>query len=248
MFADIFSRVDQGNNLLWLLPFLVLLTPSAPITVPAVKKLGQMIKRVRIRDRRGWFRRIFLTLITLNLLGMTPFTFPVTSTIWLAAIIGLLFWSSILIAQVKIVPVIIAAHLSPRGAPFALSPLLVLIETISIIIRPLTLTVRLVANMTVGHIVCALMRVKLRAIRGVWSLSFVIMFYMIFEFGIRLVQAYIFSLLLTLYSDLLLASIKLMPLSVEKVIYDKYAGLFLRLDLSHSYSCLLFFVFYYYLH
>lgn len=74
------------------------------------------------------------------------------------------------------------------------------------------------------------------------------MFYMIFEFGIRLVQAYIFSLLLTLYSDLLLASIKLMPLSVEKVIYDKYAGLFLRLDLSHSYSCLLFFVFYYYLH
>ena len=43
---------------------------------------------------------------------------------------------------------------------------------------------------------------------------------MIFEFGIRLVQAYIFSLLLTLYSDLLLASIKLMPLSVEKVIYS----------------------------
>ena len=95
-----------------------------------------------------------------------------------------------------------AAHLSPRGAPFALSPLLVLIETISIVIRPLTLTVRLVANMTVGHVVCALMRVKLRAMRGVWSLSFVIMFYMTFEFGIRLVQAYIFRLLLTLYSDL----------------------------------------------
>ena len=69
--------------------------------------------------------------------------------------------------QVKIVPALIAAHLAPRGAPFALSPLLVLIETISITIRPLTLTVRLVANMTVGHVVCALIRVKLAAIRGV---------------------------------------------------------------------------------
>ena len=126
-----------------------------------------MIKRLTIRDRRGLFRRIFLTLVALNLLGMTPFTFPVTSTIWLAAIAGVVFWSSIIVAQVKIVPVLITAHLSPRGAPFALSPLLVLIETISIIIRPLTLTVRLVANMTVGHVVCALVRVKLAAIRGV---------------------------------------------------------------------------------
>ena len=126
-----------------------------------------MIKRLTIRDRRGLFRRIFLTLVALNLLGMTPFTFPVTSTIWLAAIAGVVFWSSILVAQVKIVPVLITAHLSPRGAPFALSPLLVLIETISIIIRPLTLTVRLVANMTVGHVVCALVRVELAAIRGV---------------------------------------------------------------------------------
>ena len=126
-----------------------------------------MIKRLTIRDRRGLFRRIFLTLVALNLLGMTPFTFPVTSTIWLAAIAGVVFWSSILVAQVKIVPVLITAHLSPRGAPFALSPLLVLIETISIIIRPLTLTVRLVANMTVGHVVCALVRVELAAITGV---------------------------------------------------------------------------------
>ena len=126
-----------------------------------------MIKRLAIRDRRELFRRIFLTLVALNLLGMTPFTFPVTSTIWLAAIAGVVFWSSILVAQVKIVPVLITAHLSPRGAPFALSPLLVLIETISIIIRPLTLTVRLVANMTVGHVVCALVRVELAAIRGV---------------------------------------------------------------------------------
>merc|ERR1711936_968281 len=138
---------------------------SSPLSAAPTKKLGQMIKRLTIRDRRGLFRRIFLTLVALNLLGMTPFTFPVTSTIWLAAIAGVVFWSSILVAQVKIVPVLITAHLSPRGAPFALSPLLVLIETISIIIRPLTL--RLVANMTVGHVVCALVRVELAAIRGV---------------------------------------------------------------------------------
>lgn len=204
------------------------------------------MKSVRIKERRGWFRGIFLTLIILNLLGITPFTFPVTSTIWLAATVALLFWLSILVTQIKIVPVVLTAHLSPRGAPFILSPLLVLIETISIIIRPLTLTVRLVANMTVGHIVCALIRVKLTAMRGLWSLSFVIIFYIIFEFGIRLVQAYIFTLLLTLYSDLSLDSIStiLMPLSAGKDIYDKYASLSLKLDPLYYSMCLLFFSFY----
>ena len=61
----------------------------------------------------------------------------------------------------------IVAHLAPGGAPAALAPFLVIIETVSILIRPLTLTVRLVANITVGHVVCALMRVILRSFSSV---------------------------------------------------------------------------------
>ena len=202
MIADIFSRVDQGNSIIWIFPILVLLLPSRGMLRPMIKKLSKMMRRASIKDRTNWFRRVFVSLIVLNLMGMAPFTFPLTSTIWMAATLGLIFWSTLLATQVKIVPVIMTAHLSPSGAPFALSPLLVLIETISIIIRPLTLTVRLVANMTVGHIVSALVAVKLRAMRGIWSLTFITMFYMIFEFGVCLVQAYIFTLLLRLYSEL----------------------------------------------
>jgi ATP synthase subunit 6 len=201
MLADIFSRVDQGSSMMWITPLAVLLVPSRGVALPIVKKLSQIMKRGSIRDRRAWFRRVFVSVIILNLIGMVPFSFPLTSTIWFAATLGLIFWLSLLVAQVKIIPVEMTAHLSPSGAPFALSPLLVLIETISIIIRPLTLTVRLVANMTVGHIVSALVAVKLRALRGVWRLTFITIFYMLFEFGVCIVQAYIFTLLLTLYSE-----------------------------------------------
>ena len=59
------------------------------------------------------------------------------------------------------------AHLAPAGAPAALAPFLVIIERVSIVIRPLTLTVRLVANITVGHVVCALIRVILSSFSSV---------------------------------------------------------------------------------
>lgn len=99
------------------------------------------------------------------------------------------------------------AHIAPAGTPAALTPFLVVIETISILIRPLTLTVRLVANITVGHVVCALIRVVLRSLSAVWSISLIIVFYSVFEFAIAVIQAYVFTLLLTLYAEVSSASI-----------------------------------------
>ena len=96
------------------------------------------------------------------------------------------------------------AHLAPHGAPFVLLPLLVLIEGVSLLIRPLTLVVRLIANMAVGHLLCGLVGIQLRTLSRTLSISvlpLLLMFYIIFEFGIRIIQAYIFTLLLTLYSD-----------------------------------------------
>jgi len=92
------------------------------------------------------------------------------------------------------------AHLTPSGAPVAVAPLLVLIETISVLIRPLTLTVRLIANIRAGHIVLSLVANCLTAIS---SLRMLLLNtgYRMFEVFVCIIQAYIFSLLIKLYGS-----------------------------------------------
>lgn len=92
------------------------------------------------------------------------------------------------------------AHLAPRGAPLVLLPFLVVVESIRILIRPLTLTVRLVANISAGHIVLGLLanvNSGLSAILPLW-LGLTVA-YTVFEFFVSAIQAYIFTLLITLY-------------------------------------------------
>ena len=98
------------------------------------------------------------------------------------------------------------ATLLPGGAPTWLNPFLVIIETIRIRVRPLTLAFRLAANIRAGHIVLTLIGIYLSAalfsgITGALALSLFAAFYTAFEIGICLVQAFIFCLLITLYSN-----------------------------------------------
>lgn len=81
-------------------------------------------------------------------------------------------------------------------------PLLVLIETVRILIRPLTLTVRLIANIRAGHIVLSLLANCLTRLSGVTLLSIMLLNtgYNIFEVFVCVIQAYIFSLLIKLYA------------------------------------------------
>ena len=99
------------------------------------------------------------------------------------------------------------SHFLPRGAPRLLSPFLVLVESVRVLVRPVTLSVRLAANIGAGHIVIGLVGTYFSgsffsdSYFSFISLFFVERFYFLFEFGVSLVQAYIFSLLLVLYSD-----------------------------------------------
>lgn len=70
-----------------------------------------------------------------------------------------------------------------------------MIERVSILIRPVTLAVRLVANITIGHLVLAL--IGSRRIIGIQSLVFGA--YVLFEFFVCGLQAYVFTLLVSLY-------------------------------------------------
>lgn len=150
---------------------------------------------------------LFLFLIFINLIGLIPYVFRTTSHLAVSLSLGLPLWLSLIISAVFFNPTSVVAGLLPMGAPAPLNPFLVIIETVRILVRPITLSVRLTANIRAGHIVLTLIGNYLTTrffISSVFSILFLIViqvFYTIFEFGISLIQAYIFCLLITLYSD-----------------------------------------------
>jgi len=150
---------------------------------------------------------LFLFLIFLNLRGLIPYVFRPTSHLAVSLSLGLPLWLSLLVSGVFFSPSSVVAGLLPIGAPAPLNPFLVLIETVSIMVRPITLSVRLMANISAGHIVLTLVgnyittRILTAGLFSRFLLVSIQVLYSVFEFGIGVIQAYIFCLLITLYSD-----------------------------------------------
>uniref|UniRef100_A0A8C5NAL3 ATP synthase F(0) complex subunit a n=1 Tax=Gouania willdenowi TaxID=441366 RepID=A0A8C5NAL3_GOUWI len=95
-------------------------------------------------------------------------------------------------------------HLLPEGTPTLLIPILIIIETISLFIRPLALGVRLTANLTAGHLLIQLIAtavfVLLPLIPSVAFLTALLLFALtLLEIAVAIIQAYVFVLLLSLY-------------------------------------------------
>nr|YP_009057613.1 ATP synthase F0 subunit 6 [Nemertopsis tetraclitophila]AGZ63913.1 ATP synthase F0 subunit 6 [Nemertopsis tetraclitophila] len=149
----------------------------------------------------------FFLLVFLNFMGLVPYVFSVTSHLIFTFSLGIVLWLGLLLSSFFWSSISFFSHFLPSGAPSVLNPFLVLVETVSVGVRPITLSVRLAANMGAGHIVIGLVGTYLVGSFFSFSLTsgfflfFVESFYFIFEFGICLIQAYIFSLLLILYSD-----------------------------------------------
>nr|ARS74262.1 ATP synthase F0 subunit 6 [Decemunciger sp. AB-2017] len=149
---------------------------------------------------------LFLFLIMLNLMGLIPYMFSASSHLVMTMSIGLPIWLSVILSGLVKSPYSFFAHLLPNGAPWWLSPFLVLVETISTVIRPITLSFRLAANMSAGHIVLTLLGVySSSSFFNSWVLFSLLLltqtFYLLFEICICMIQAYIFCLLSSLYSD-----------------------------------------------
>lgn len=93
------------------------------------------------------------------------------------------------------------AHCLPSGTPVALWPLIVCVELIRSLIRPVTLSVRLIANIIAGHLLLGLVRRKFGVVN--WALNIVLLPALVgltsLEIGVRVIQPYVFSLLVTLY-------------------------------------------------
>ena len=182
--------------------FFLSLTPKTIIFDQVTRTQG-----FNIRGFSLFLTALFLTLIFINFIGLVPYAFRNRSHLVMTLSMALPIWLSLLISGWASNPSAAAAHLLPTGAPDALSPALILIETISIFLRPITLSVRLAANIGAGHIILGLIGSYLSAGLFTYPLGLKILVtiieagYFLFEIGICLIQAYVFCLLLSLYSD-----------------------------------------------
>ena len=138
---------------------------------------------------------IFFVLVYGNLAGICPLGTGFTPAIALVFTVGIFLFFAPLLNKAVISPALFLSTLVPRGRPMALGPLLVIIETVRLFIRPLTLRLRLVANMRAGHVVLGLCSNA----AGMAKLSYY--FYTLFEFFVCVIQAYIFTLLVRIYCE-----------------------------------------------
>nr|YP_010138724.1 ATP synthase F0 subunit 6 [Sarotherodon galilaeus]QQJ94232.1 ATP synthase F0 subunit 6 [Sarotherodon galilaeus] len=147
---------------------------------------------------------LMLFLITLNMLGLLPYTFTPTTQLSLNMAFAVPLWLATVIIGMRNQPTHALGHLLPEGTPTLLIPILIIIETISLFIRPLALGVRLTANLTAGHLLIQLIAtaafVLLPLMPTVAILTAVLLFLLtLLEVAVAMIQAYVFVLLLSLY-------------------------------------------------
>nr|YP_001994306.1 ATP synthase F0 subunit 6 [Maulisia mauli]WNH24114.1 ATP synthase F0 subunit 6 [Maulisia argipalla]BAG49402.1 ATPase subunits 6 [Maulisia mauli] len=147
---------------------------------------------------------LMVFLITLNMLGLLPYTFTPTTQLSLNMGLAVPLWLATIIIGMRNQPTTALGHLLPEGTPVPLIPMLIIIETISLFIRPLALGVRLTANLTAGHLLIQLIAtaafVLLPMMPTVALLTATVLFLLtLLEVAVAMIQAYVFVLLLTLY-------------------------------------------------
>nr|QCS26618.1 ATP synthase F0 subunit 6 [Pachyhynobius shangchengensis]QCS26631.1 ATP synthase F0 subunit 6 [Pachyhynobius shangchengensis]QCS26644.1 ATP synthase F0 subunit 6 [Pachyhynobius shangchengensis]QCS26657.1 ATP synthase F0 subunit 6 [Pachyhynobius shangchengensis]QCS26670.1 ATP synthase F0 subunit 6 [Pachyhynobius shangchengensis] len=147
---------------------------------------------------------LMVFLITINLLGLLPYTFTPTTQLSLNLGLAVPFWLATILIGLRNQPSMTFGHLLPEGTPILLIPILIIIETISLLIRPLALGVRLTANLTAGHLLIQLIAtatlVLLPMMPMVSLMTMMVLFLLtLLEIAVAMIQAYVFVLLLSLY-------------------------------------------------
>nr|UCU06897.1 ATP synthase F0 subunit 6 [Potamometra montandoni]UCU06910.1 ATP synthase F0 subunit 6 [Potamometra montandoni]UCU06923.1 ATP synthase F0 subunit 6 [Potamometra montandoni] len=146
---------------------------------------------------------IFMFILVNNLLGLLPYIFTSTSHLICSLAMSLPLWLSIMLFGWIKKTQHMFSHLIPAGTPGILMPFMVCIETISNIIRPGSLAVRLTANMIAGHLLMSLLgnNTTNAGTIVIMMLMTVQISLMLFETAVAIIQAYVFSILTTLYSS-----------------------------------------------
>nr|YP_010233978.1 ATP synthase F0 subunit 6 [Physunio superbus]QTA71661.1 ATP synthase F0 subunit 6 [Physunio superbus] len=150
---------------------------------------------------------LFVLVFVINVFGMVPGVFSPSSQLSFTFSLAWVVWFCLILSGWSFSWKSSVSHLVPMGSPGGLVPLLVLIESVSILIRPVTLGVRLAANITMGHLMLHVIGEYVMAffysasVIGSLLGSVIMWGYVLFEFAVSFLQAYVFVLLVSLYSS-----------------------------------------------
>ena len=153
---------------------------------------------------------LFFFILTCNLLGLAPGGFTATSNLNVTGALAVVsFFTFIVAGMIALGPVGYIKHMVPRGTPRLMAPVVVVLETISLFVRPIALMIRLGANMTAGHIVILIMIGFIFLFQNV-AVSIVsipmAVAITLLELIVAFIQAYVFTLLTALYIGMVVHS------------------------------------------
>lgn len=147
------------------------------------------------------FIGLFIFILYNNILGLVPYIFTRSSHLVFTISLALPLWIIFILFGWINNTNHIFCHLVPIGTPGILIPFMVCIETIRNLIRPGSLAVRLIANIIAGHLLITLLGNS--SVESRFYLYFIIIIQIIlilFESAVCIIQAYVFTVLRTLYS------------------------------------------------
>nr|URH16818.1 ATP synthase F0 subunit 6 [Constrictotermes cyphergaster] len=217
---SIFDPTTEINNLslnwtstaigLLLIPTSIWLVPSRNNMMVSLltNKLHQEMKTILSKGNENKgnsfiLASLFLMILMNNFLGLFPYIFTSTSHLTLTLTLALPMWMSfMLFGWIKNTNHMFE-HLVPQGTPTMLMPFMVIIETISNMIRPGTLAVRLTANMIAGHLLLTLLGNNGPSMSYTLLIVLIIaqILLLILETAVAIIQSYVFAILSTLYSS-----------------------------------------------
>nr|YP_009166994.1 ATP synthase F0 subunit 6 [Choloepus hoffmanni]ALC79277.1 ATP synthase F0 subunit 6 [Choloepus hoffmanni]ALF62875.1 ATP synthase F0 subunit 6 [Choloepus hoffmanni]ALO62388.1 ATP synthase F0 subunit 6 [Choloepus hoffmanni] len=201
-------------TLIVMFPTLLFPSPSRLITNRLISIQQQMtnliLKRMMIihSPKGQTWSLMLISLITFigstNLLGLLPYSFTPTTQLSMNLGMAVPLWAGTVIMGLRHKTKTSLAHFLPQGTPTPLIPMLVIIETISLFIQPTALAVRLTANITAGHLIMHLTGSATLALMSISPTTAFITFIILIsltalEFAVALIQAYVFTLLISLY-------------------------------------------------
>nr|YP_010726222.1 ATP synthase F0 subunit 6 [Augomonoctenus smithi]WDY84671.1 ATP synthase F0 subunit 6 [Augomonoctenus smithi] len=171
-----------------------------------LKYIHMEIKKLMMNKNKGstlMFLCLFMMILFVNFLGLLSYIFTGSSHLSFSLTLAFPMWLSFMIFGWMNNTNIMFIHLVPQSTPPTLMPFMVLIESISNFIRPITLSVRLTANMIAGHLLMTLLSSMSTYLSP--SKTFIVIFIQItllsLEFAVAIIQAYVFMVLMTLYSS-----------------------------------------------
>nr|YP_009434609.1 ATP synthase F0 subunit 6 [Melaphis rhois]ATE90572.1 ATP synthase F0 subunit 6 [Melaphis rhois] len=183
-------------NFLWIMPNRINMILTIMMN-SLNKEMLMLYKSKNIKSPSFMFISLFMFILLNNFFSLFPYIFSSSSHMIFSMSMAMPFWLFFIIMSIIKNTKNTISHLIPLNTPIYLAPLMTLIETMSILIRPLSLSIRLTANLIAGHLLMTLLNFN--------SMMFIIiliqMFMMMFELCVALIQSYVFSILTSLYSS-----------------------------------------------